>query len=69
MKKAESYRGVIMGDCCNKDFGCGGGGIFGGGDNIWWIIIIVVLVLCFCPGIFGGGGRFDNKCCDHDPCC
>lgn len=69
INKAESKWGVIMGDCCKNDCGCGGGGgVFGGNDSFWWIIIIVVLVLCFCPGIFGGGGGF-NRCCDRDPCC
>jgi len=51
-----------MGDCCKSDYGYGGG-VFGG-ENIWWIIIIIVLILCLCPGIFGGG-----RCDCHDPCC
>jgi hypothetical protein len=55
-----------MGDC-KPDYGCCGGGGFFGGDNIWWIIIIVIFILCFCPGVFGGG--YNNRCFDNNPCC
>ncbi|HOV25239.1 MAG TPA: hypothetical protein PK566_02605 [Pseudobacteroides sp.] len=40
--------------------GCGG--FFGFGSDFFWIIIILILVICFCPGIFGGFGGYNNNC-------